>query len=220
MRFAALKLAAAALVVALLAIGCGSSGGDAGPIRTETRMVASFDRIEVDGRTSLTVRAGAPATLLLRGGERVLESLETTVRGGTLVLDPRDEGLNDDHETDVTITVPRLRGVEANGAGPIRLTNIASDALELRNVGASDFTANGRVDTLTAIVEGAGDLELGELVARKATIRIEGVGDADINATHALDATINGVGDIEYWGNPSLRSDAQGAGEVRRAGSN
>jgi Putative auto-transporter adhesin, head GIN domain len=215
MRFVALTLAGAALLV----IGCGPLRGDAGPTRTETRTVPPFDRIEVDGRTNLTVRAGATRTLSLRGGERVLENLETTVRDGALIFDPRDAGLNDDHEVDVTITVPRLRAVDASGAGSIDLVNLASEALDLRNTGASDFTASGRVGRLFAIVEGAGELDLGDLKARDATVRIEGVGDAEVTVWGALHAILTGVGDIEYRGNPALRSDDEGIGEVRRAGS-
>jgi Putative auto-transporter adhesin, head GIN domain len=219
MRVAALTLAAAALVAALLAVGCGAFRGEAGPTRTETRTVAPFDRIEVNGRTNLTVRAGASRTLSLRGGERVLESLETTVRGGTLTFDPRDDGLNDDHEVDVTLTAPRLRAVEARGAGSIHLVSLVSEALELRNEGASDFTASGRVGRLTAIVEGEGDLDLVGLRARDGTVRIEGIGDAEVTVWGELDAIITGVGDIEFRGNPILRSDDEGVGEVRRVGS-
>jgi Putative auto-transporter adhesin, head GIN domain len=219
MRSASLTLAAAALVAALLAIGCGPFRGDAGPTRTETRTVASFDRIELHGRTNLTVRAGATRTLSLRGGEHVLEKLDTTVRDGTLIFDPQDGGLNDDHEVEATITVPRLRAVEADGAGSIRLLNLASEALELRNTGASDFAASGWVDRLSAIVEGAGELDLGNLKARDATVRIEGVGDAEVTVWRELHAIVTGVGDIEYRGNPTLLFDDEGIGEVRRAAS-
>jgi hypothetical protein len=176
--------------------------------------VAPFDRIEVDGRTDLTVRAGASQSLSLRGGERVLQKVETTVKGDTLTLDAKDH----DHDVEATITVPGLRAIEARGAGSIDLVNVASDTLELRTTGASDFTASGRVGRLSAIVEGAGELDLGDLEARDATVRIVGVGDAEVTVWEELDAIITGVGDIEYRGNPSLRSDDQGVGEIRRAG--
>jgi Putative auto-transporter adhesin, head GIN domain len=188
MRCASLTLAAAALVAALLATGCGPSRGD------------------------------TTHTLSLRGGEHVLEKLDTSVRDGTLILDPQDGGLNDDHEVEATITVPHLRAVEADGAGSIRLLNLDSEALELRNTGATDFTASGWVDRLSAIVEGAGELDLGNLKARDATVRIEGVGDAEVTVWGELHAVVTGVGDIEYRGNPTLRSDDEGIGEVRRAG--
>jgi Putative auto-transporter adhesin, head GIN domain len=164
-------------------------------------------------------RVGATHTLSLRGGEHVLEQLDTTVRDGTLILDPQDGGLNDDHEVEATITVPRLRAVEASGAGDIQLVDVDSDALELRNTGASDFTASGWVDRLSAIVEGAGELDLANLEARDAAVRIEGVGDAEVTVWGELHATVTGVGDIEYRGDPTLRSDDEGIGEVRRAGS-
>jgi hypothetical protein len=215
MRHASLTLAAVALVAALLVIGCGAFSGDAGPTRTETRAVTPFDRIEVDGRTNLTVRAGATHTLSLRGGERALENVETTVTGDTLTLEPEDG----DHEVDATITVPRLRAVDARGAGSIELVNLASEVLELRSNGASDFTASGRVDRLSAIVDGAGELDLGDLEARDATVHIAGVGDAEVTVRGELHAIITGVGDIEYRGNPTVRSDDEGVGEIGRRGS-
>jgi Putative auto-transporter adhesin, head GIN domain len=216
MRAKAVKalLVSGALVAGLFAAACEPFRGDAGPTTTETRTVEPFDRIEVDGRVDLTVRVGSSPTISLRGGEKALESLETPVQDGTLRFDPRDDGLNDGHEVDATVTVPRLEAVEAHGAGSIHLENLASDALELLNTGASDFTASGTVGTLSATVEGEGDLELGELEARDASVHISGVGDAEVNVIETLDAVLTGIGDIDYRGDPTVHSDEEGVGEI------
>jgi hypothetical protein len=207
------RVLAAIAAVALIA-GC-DVDEDPGATRTEQRTVAAFDRIEVDGRTDLTVRRGSAQALTLRGGERLLEDVTTTVAGRTLEIDP-----NGWHGAplDVTITVPRLNAVDADSAGRIELVDVASEALELRHDGAGELTAVGRVGALTATLGGVGDLHLTDLRAERATVRVDGVGTAEVTVARELDAIVTGVGDIEYHGDPSVRSDVRGLGDISPAG--
>jgi Putative auto-transporter adhesin, head GIN domain len=209
-----MTLALAAIAAAALLAGC-ELDEDAGPIRTEERTVAAFDRIEVDGRTDVVVRQGSRPTLTLRGGEQLLEDVTTTVAGGTLAIDPH--GWHD-APLDVAITVPRLRAVDSDGAGRIDLDDVDAEALELRHDGAGELFASGRVGELTATLGGVGDLQLAELTAERVKVRVSGAGNAEVTAARELDATVTGVGDIEYHGDPSVRSDVSGLGDVGPAG--
>jgi hypothetical protein len=205
----AIAIAAAALIA-----GC-DVDEDAGPTRTEERTVAAFERIEVDGRTDLVVRRGSRQTLALRGGERLLEDVTTRVAGRTLEIDTHEwHGA----PLDVTITLPELRAVDSDGAGRIELVDVDADVLELRHDGAGELTADGRVGALTAVLGGVGDLQLTELAAERATVHVAGVGNAEVTVARKLDATVTGVGDIAYHGDPRVRSDESGLGDVGRAG--
>jgi len=75
-------------------------------------------------------------------------------------------------------------------------------------------TASGRVGALTATLGGVGKLQLVELTAKQAKVRISGIGNATVNVTEDLDAVVTGVGDIEYQGDPIVRSDVHGLGDV------
>ncbi len=75
-------------------------------------------------------------------------------------------------------------------------------------------TASGRVGALTATLGGVGKLQLVELTAKQAKVRISGIGNATVNVTEDLDAVVTGVGDIEYQGDPIVRSDVCGLGDV------
>ena len=211
MRLGTSALAACALAAALLAAGCGSEDDD-GAIRGEARSVAAFDRIRVDGRTDVIIRPGAP-TLTLRGHEREIDGVKTAVSDRTLTIDPEGE----DEPLEVTVTLPRLRGVEAEGGGEIELVGVDSDRLELRLDGAGELTASGRVAALDATLGGAGELQLADLRAQRAAVRVEGIGRAEVNVSEELDATVAGVGAIEYHGDPVVRSAAPGLGDVTRA---
>ena len=54
-----------------------------------------------------------------------------------------------------TITLPRLRGLDADSAGEIKLLDINVDELELRHDGAGTVYARGRVGALSATLGGS-----------------------------------------------------------------
>ena len=205
--------AAAAVAAALLVAGC-ELDEDAGPVRTEPRGVAAFERIAVAGRTDVTVRQGTGQALMLRGGERLLDDITTTVADGTLTIE-RNGHIG--APLKVAITLPRLRRLDADSAGEIALLDIDADDLELRHDGAGVVHARGRVRALSATLGGVGELELTELTAERAAVRVTGVGHAEVHVTGELDAVVTGVGDIVYHGDPLVRSDVSGLGDVRAA---
>ena len=205
--------AAAAFAAALLVAGC-ELDENAGPARTQQRSVAAFERIAVAGRTDVTVRQGAGRALTLRGGERLLDDVTTSVAGKTLTIE-RNGHIG--APLKATIMLPRLRGLDADSAGEIALIDIDADDLELRHDGAGMVKAGGRVGALSATLGGVGELELTELTAERAAVRVTGVGHAEVHVTGELDAAVTGVGDIVYHGDPLVRSDVSGLGDVRAA---
>jgi len=87
-----------------------------------------------------------------------------------------------------TITLPRLGGLDADSAGEIKLLDINVDELEFRHDGAGTVYARGRVGALSATLGGVGELDLNELTAERAAVRVSGAGHAEVNVSGELDA--------------------------------
>ena len=67
-------------------------------------------------------------------------------------------------------------------------------------------------------MSGSGDLRLFDLRAREVHVSIAGSGDAKVNASERLDATVAGSGDVRYRGNPKeVAQSVNGSGSVERA---
>src|SRR5215203_607582 len=98
--------------------------------------------------------------------------------------------------------LPRLRGLDADSAGEFKLLDINVDELELRHDGAGTVYARGRVGALSATLGGVGELDLNELTAERAAVRVSGAGDAEVNVSGELDAVVSGIRDIVYHGDP------------------
>jgi hypothetical protein len=203
------------LLLLLLVAGCG--GGE----RTvETRQVAPYDRIEVSESVDVQVVPGDGREVRVAAGEHVIDRVVTSSSGGVLTIDVRDRGIviGSDPLDDVEVQVPvsDLTAVDIEGSGDVTLEGLDQPALELRVEGSGDVEASGRVDRLTASIEGAGDAHLSQLSARTARVVVQGAADAELNVSDELDVTIQGAADVSYAGDPTVRSDIEGAGDLNR----
>ena len=205
------------LLALLLLAGCG--GGER---VVETREVAPFDRLEVSDSIDVRVVPGDGREVRVRAGEKVLDRVSTESSGGVLHLDVHDRGIviGPDPLGDVSIEIAAsaLVGVAVNGGGDVTLSDLEGETLELDIDGAGELEASGSVDRLTATIDGAGDANLAGLSVRSAQVDVNGAGEAELNVSEELDVTIDGAGDVSYRGDPRIRSDINGAGELQRAG--
>jgi hypothetical protein len=201
---------------ALLLAGCGG-----GPRVVETREVAPFDRLRISDGLEVTVVPGSGAEVRVRAGRDVMDRVRTETSDGVLELDIVDRGIviGPDPLGDVRIEVgaETVRGVRIDGSGEVALDGVDEPELELDVRGAGEVRAAGTVDRLDATIQGAGDAELFDLEARTATILIQGVADAELNVTEALDVTIQGAADVAYRGDPRITSEIEGPGDLREA---
>jgi hypothetical protein len=200
----------------LLVAGCGG-----GPRMVQPRAVAPFDRLEVADSLDVTVAPGGGREIHVRAGRDVMDRVRTEVSDGVLRLDIVDRGIviGPDPLGDVRIAVhaDTVRGVRIEGSGDVTLEGVDEPELELDVRGTGDVRAAGTVDRLDASIQGAGDAELLDLHAGTATVLVQGVADAELSVSEALDVTIQGPADVEYRGDPRVRSEIEGPGDLRRA---
>ena len=81
-------------------------------------------------------------------------------------------------------------------------------------------TASGTVREQQVTMSGAGGYSAPDLVSKRCTINVAGIGGAQVNCTDELNAEISGLGGITYAGRPAVVSQhVSGLGHVRPAGS-
>ena len=207
-----------ALVPVLLLVLAGCGGG---PTVTQTRDLAPYTALDVEGGANVDVVPGDSQAVVVTGGKEVIDRVRTVVEDGRLHISIKDHGIviGSDPFDDVRIKVAAgaLDTIQVQGAGDLNLGRIDRDKLTILVQGGADIDASGTVDDLVLQIEGAGDANLGGLEARTARVAVEGAGDADLNVSDELDVSIEGAGDVSYRGNPSVRQRVEGAGDVRPA---
>jgi len=211
---AALATLAGTLFLSVTLVACGNP--DTGPVETEERQVGAFQSIELRGAAEMTVQVGAAHSLKVTASSRTRAAFTAEVQGDKLILETHNRFFEPQlGKAVVLVTLPQLHSLIVSGAGDVKVTNVASDTLNLALNGAANVEADGKAGNLSVSMNGAGNMDLSRLEAGSAIVAVNGAGSMDVNATGSLNATVNGVGSINYYGKPAQVTTAvNGVGSI------
>jgi len=82
--------------------------------------------------------------------------------------------------------------------------------------GAGNVTASGEATAQTVKINGIGNYQARDLWGTTAKVEINAAGSATVRVSDSLDATINGAGSINYYGNPTVSQRVAGVGRITR----
>jgi len=202
---------------------------------TERRAVEAFDEIRVGGNFEVILEKGAQPVVQINADENLLDFIDTEVNSGILDIS-QEKKLFSKRKIRLVIHYQELEDIRAmgatliknegyldaenleirmEGAGVIDL-HIRSEDLKVVLSGAGMVTLSGEVNTQELRLTGAGKLEAFDLESRVCDISVGGLGGAEVYVTEKLNAKIEGIGGIEYAGNPEeLVSEINGLGKIQ-----
>jgi len=182
----------------------------------QVRTLAPFTSISVQGPISVTLDAGAPQSLTVRGNDRFIKGLVSEVVNGELRLHMLDKNVSTTKgDQRIIVTLPQLRAFSAEGAGEIKLNKIRGERLDVSYRGAGAMDINGAVKTFKMRAEGVGQVDAKALVANNVDVMFQGVGEVQVYAKDRLDAVVQGMGSLRYYGKPrTVNKSAAGLGTV------
>lgn len=226
------------VLIALFAASCSELIGERGNGNriTEIVSVEDFEQIEIAGGFEVTLAPLSTGNLTIEVDENLLRYIKVAVNEGTLTVDS-DRRLDSEEGVKLFIPVKHLSLLVSSGAseiisdGPIRSESLAIELsgagsleliLESKNVsidlsGASMVRLEGLAQMLTVDMSGAGSLDAARLITEACSVQISGVGKALVHATESLEASVSGLGKVEYLGDPkSVKGDVSGVGDVSK----
>lgn len=226
-----LAIPAAGLI--LLSTSCGFFA-DAGPQKSEDRVIQGVSAVRLLTSGDLHITVGQAEALTVTAGANQLVGLTTQVIDGTLILDRKSSSV-DTGEISYALTVPAMSSVELEGSGNIDGIGVITGdsqvnasgsgsttltAVDLKNVvvnlaGSGDVQLTGNAESSHVTVTGSGQYNGSQLATVDTDIDSSGSGDATVNVSGRLGATVSGSGSISYTGNPtSVDRDASGSGDI------
>lgn len=207
---ALLKVGAGLLLLAFVLIGASygmlRAHGTNGPSSPGSRLVATerrplekaVARVDLAGPVNLTLRQGAVPALEVRGEQRLLANIDTSVEGDVLHVGLRGILLRHRTPIEVLLTLPQLESLSVNGSGDHTVSGFAGDRLDVALDGSGSMRFNGRYRAITAAVHGSGDLELTGGSSDTVAAAVVGTGRLTlVGAGRALQATLRGSGDLD-----------------------
>jgi Putative auto-transporter adhesin, head GIN domain len=189
-----------------------------GTTTSEKRTInGTFTEIRLEGSANVRVKQGDTIEVVAKDFPNILPFLRTTVLGNALVIDFQPDTWISNSVAEVTVTLPKLTGLEISGSGDIgSINNLTCDDLGILISGSGDISLVGKAKKMNAKISGSGDVRTFDLICDDVKASLTGSGNMEIQALKTLDATISGSGDITYKGNPSVNSQVTGSGRVRK----
>jgi len=210
------------LLLVSLAVGCSHSllnqVRGSGNRQREERKVAAFTSIHTDGAFDITVVSQKQHALEIEGDDNILPMIGTDVSGSVLHIKNRS-GYSVSQPIKITISVPNLDAVTANGAGSIKITDLKNDSFELDVNGAPAMEASGETKFLKIKANGAGNLDTHRLRATRADVNSNGVTKIDLYASEQLDVVVSGPSNVTYQGDPVVNKTINGPGTIQKKAS-
>jgi len=201
----------------LLALAAALSFAATAHADDQVRNMPAFTSISVTGPISIAVDAGKAQSVTLRGDARFLQDVTSEVVNGELRLGVRGKKNISWHgDPRVVITVPDLRAVGVEGAGEVKLNQIRGERFDVNYRGAGSMSIKGEVKTFKMQAEGVGEVDAKTFLADDVNVVFRGIGDVKVFARNRLDATVQGIGNLTYYGKPrSVNKSASGLGSVK-----
>ncbi len=224
---ALIKTGFALLLLAVLLIGASYSAlraqgtsGAASPasrlVDTEKRTLgASIAEVDVSGPINLTLRQGSSASLEVRGEQRLLANVDTTVEGNTLHIGPRGILLRHRQPIEVTLVLPSLERLNISGSGQHSVSGFSGDKIDVNVDGSAGLRFHGRYREIEAGLHGTGELEFTGGNAERVAADLKGSGHMTlVGAAHELHAEAAGSGELDarHLRAEQVELDHQGSG--------
>ena len=233
------------LFIALLVTISGYTFANANAVKqnkTEDRHLTGFHAVNVAGSFDVYITQGSTESVKVDAPANVIDRIITEVEGGILkIYTKNNNGFNfnwgNNKRMIVYVSIKEVNSVALTGSGDVFFKNglkaptlaiklngsgDVSGRVDVRNLetnlsGSGDITLTGRAETSQVSVVGSGDFTGQNLVTNSTTVKVAGSGDARVNATEKIDASVAGSGDVHYTGGATNVSSAKaGSGDISR----
>lgn len=188
-----------------------------GEIKQETRTIAEFSGINVNGSYNLTGAQGDPQSFSLASNENLLPYIVTSVDDNVLNIESKKHvELHPAGQQTVDFKVSKFNSFTANGSSNFKFLNLTADNLSMVLSGSHHVEVSGQAPLLDIVVNGSADIDARNFKVDVAKIEINGSGTVYVNAAKTLDVAINGDGKIIYFGGtPQIKQTMTGSGEIK-----
>lgn len=228
------------LVIVFLLTACSvKTIQGSGEIIDEVRDVSGFSKIELDGLGRVIITQGEEESLTIRADENLLQYITTKVSANTLQfkfesnvnLVPTDSiifligiknltSISSLGAASIESGVLNTERLEINmkGTGMVNINSLTATELVIDIRGEGDLVIAGKVESQEVELSGLGNYTAPNLQSLGTKIVVSGDGNAVVWAVDTLDVEISGVGDVSYFGSPTIVEDLGFRGDLNYLG--
>ncbi|MBI5325119.1 MAG: DUF2807 domain-containing protein [Ignavibacteriae bacterium] len=178
------------------------------------RKLSSYNSIDFEGAGNIFITQGQSDTLIIETDDNIAPLIKTDVMNSRLYIKPSESICPTSLQ--ILATMEDINYLNFSGSGSIISTDsLYLDDIDIKIEGSGKVRMFGKARSITAGIDGSGNLELIDMTTDSAYVVINGSGDISVHATKYLKAVINGSGHIYYSGNPITKeTQINGSGNI------
>jgi hypothetical protein len=207
------------------------------------RHLSGFHAVDVAGSFDVYITQGSTESVKVEAPAELMPRIITEVENGVLRIYNKNDGFRwgdvwGHHKKIVVYVVAKnLDRISLTGSGDaffkegitannMRLNisgsgdmagRIDAKSVDCSISGSGDMKLTGHAETSSVSLVGSGDYEARSLVTVNCAVRVTGSGDAQVNASEKIDASVSGSGDVRYTGSArSVNAHKTGSGDISR----
>ena len=186
-----------------------------GYITGENRNVSECSGVNLKYYGKVYLKQGSEQSIHVEADDNIIDDVVTRNENGYLTTGLRN-GSYSNVTVKVYVTLKSIENISIEGSGAVYIENsINCDKLTCSINGAGDIDLWGSANNLDCRINGAGNISAFDFITKYCTAKISGTGNCSLNVTEDLDASISGVGNIIYSGEPKrVTSSISGMGKI------
>ena len=174
-----------------------------GNLASEMRKLSNFRAIEISiGYDKIRVNCSQKPSILISGDENILPLITTRISKGVLKIES-DSTFETKADSEIIINIKSLKDFTFDGVGKTVIDNLNEDKFTCNINGVGSCELKGKVESFYVSVNGVGSVNARELIADDVVASLNGVGSVKLYAKNSLNASVNGIGGLTYFGNPT-----------------
>ena len=174
-----------------------------GNLASEMRKLSNFKAIEITiGYDKIIVNCGEEPSIHISGDENILPLITTRISKGILRIES-DSTFETKADSEIIINIKSIKDFTFDGVGKTVIHNLNEDKFNCNINGVGSCELTGTVKSFNVLVNGVGSVNARQLIAADVVASLNGVGSVKLYANNSLNASVNGIGGLTYFGNPT-----------------
>ena len=197
----------------------------------------AITEVALESSFNVSIKYGAKQKVVITGSDEHIEKLNVRLKGKRLLLGMK-KGRYNNLNLKAEITIPYLDmaivagsgdmeigafdnlsnlGLIVSGSGNIITTSTVAvqNTVDIKISGSGNIRVNGTASHSNILISGSGDSRASKLKTSSNNSLISGSGNAEIDVTNKLSATLSGSGNVYYTGAPAIDRQEIGSGRVK-----
>jgi hypothetical protein len=206
-----------------------------GNLVSRSEEVSAFNGVRIGGNFDVMLTRSEKPGIQIIADENLHDFIELDIKDGNLAI-IQQKNLISRNKIRIVVEYTQIQEIRVTGAARIQNEGyLEEEDLNLRMDGAGMIDLRIRTGSLKVLLSGAGVVKLAgeterqelnlsgagglkafDLESRICNVTVSGLGGAEIFVTENLEASIEGIGGIEYDGNPSeVKTEVNGLGKIK-----